>query len=149
MRIYIHIWLIFDLILWTKRLFQQNGGVPAVITGEIYTAEDFLRAGLDESRVQEMEETINAFINHNFDDFEFALMACMVLVSPDRGGTINIAEHRALGTIQECLAAILETKLHKDGKDIKYFSSCLYLLTRLRSFSELLQPMWETILDSR
>ena len=96
-----------------------------------------------------MEETINAFINHNFDDFEFALMACMVLVSPDRGGTINIAEHRALGTIQECLAAILETKLHKDGKDIKYFSSCLYLLTRLRSFSELLQPMWETILDSR
>ena len=83
------------------------------------------------------------------DDFEFALMACMVLVSPDRGGTINIAEHRALGTIQECLAAILETKLHKDGKDIKYFSACLYLLTRLRSFSELLQPMWETILDSR
>ena len=140
---------IFNLIFWTKRLFQQNGGVPAVITGEIYTAEDFLRAGLDESRVQEMEETINAFINHNFDDFEFALMACMVLVSPDRGGTINIAEHRALGTIQECLAAILETKLHKDGKDIKYFSSCLYLLTRLRSFSELLQPMWETILDSR
>ena len=137
------------LVFLTKRLFQQNGGVPAVITGEIYTAEDFLRAGLDESRVQEMEETINAFINHNFDDFEFALMACMVLVSPDRGGTINIAEHRALGTIQECLAAILETKLHKDGKDIKYFSSCLYLLTRLRSFSELLQPMWETILDSR
>ena len=86
------------------------------------------------------------FQAYNFDEFEYGLMAVMTLMSPDRGGQMDVAERRALDNIQECLAAILEIKQQKDGKDVRYFAACMALLARLRSFSESVASTWNQII---
>ena len=60
----------------------------------------------------------------------------MTLMSPDRGLPMELSERRALDNIQESLAAILEIKFQKENRSSNYFTKCIYVLTRLRPFSE-------------
>ena len=116
--------------------------MPSVLTNELYSISDLTAVGLDPLILANLQETIRSIQAMELDEFEYALLSVMVLMSPDRAGKIGLAERRGLDTIQENLAAILQIKMQKYGRDIKYYSSVLLLITRLRSFSEQLQASW-------
>ena len=113
-----------------------------MLTGENYTMSDLTSVGIDAEVLIDLQETIRSIQSMDLDEFEYALLSVMVLMSPDRAGRISLAERRGLDTIQENLAAILQIKMQKVGHDIKYFSSVMLLVTRLRSFSEHFQQKW-------
>lgn len=116
--------------------------MPSVLTGENYNMSDLTSVGVDAEVLIDLQETIRSIQSMDLDEFEYALLSVMVLMSPDRAGRISLAERRGLDTIQENLAAILQIKMQKVGHDIKYFSSVMLLVTRLRSFSEHFQQKW-------
>ena len=116
--------------------------MPSVLTNELYSAADLTAVGLGDERLDDLRETLRAIQLLELDEFEYGLLAVMVLMSPDRAGRMSLQERRGLDTIQENLAAILQIKMQKYGRDIKHFSSVLLLITRLRSFSETVQAKW-------
>ena len=116
--------------------------MPSVLTNELYSAADLTAVGVDNELLDDLRETLRTIQMLELDEFEYGLLAVMVLMSPDRAGRMTLQERRGLDTIQENLAAILQIKMQKYGRDIKHFSSVLLLITRLRSFSETIQQKW-------
>ena len=83
-----------------------------------------------------VNDLIGSIKELKMDKFTFSILSVMALMSPDRGHNINLSERRALDNIQESLAALLEIKFQKENRNPNYFTKCLYLLTKLRAFSE-------------
>jgi len=103
--------------------------------------ENFAKAGVSPSLVEQMFGLIGRFVAMQPDTYETCLIAALCATSPDRG-VRNQTDYKILSNIQETILEILRIKHKIDRKPIRHLAANIAFLQSLRSYSFSAENEW-------
>lgn len=121
--------------------------IPLVRGGSRYLCgitgneENFAKAGVSPSLVEQMFGLIGRFVAMQPDTYETCLIAALCATSPDRG-VRNQTDYKILSNIQETILEILRIKHKIDRKPIRHLAANIAFLQSLRSYSFSAENEW-------